>query len=116
LSKVLPRANEANRQRPDSLRCHRRGDQGRTVTSAKPFQDPGELERVDDFLTTIAEIGRLTGLYFGEAIEQADIRRGEDDSRPERLDDIPLKPVSADGRPPRPQRRGTRNLNVRGRS
>jgi hypothetical protein len=30
---------------------------------------------------------RLTDLDFGEAVEQADIRRGEKDSRRERLDE-----------------------------
>ena len=59
------------------------------------FGDPDELERVDDFLTTISEVERVTDLDFGAAVRQADVRAGEADARPERLEDVPLKPVSA---------------------
>lgn len=86
------------------------------VNFPEAFQDEDELERVDDFLTTIAEISRLTGLDFGEAVEQADIRRGEPELRPERLDDISLKPAPPKGGSPPPPRRGARKVNVRRRS
>lgn len=56
------------------------------------FQDEDELDRVDDFLTTIAAIETATGLDFGTAVRAADIRGGENDSRPRRLEDVPLGP------------------------
>jgi endonuclease G len=57
------------------------------------FQDPDELDKVDDFLTTIDAIETATGLDFGDAVRDADIRRGEsNDLRPEALEDIPLAP------------------------
>lgn len=40
------------------------------------FLDPAELARVDDFLSTVAELERLTGLDFGAAIRAADVRAG----------------------------------------
>lgn len=60
------------------------------------FQDPDELERVDDFLTTIEAIEEATGLNFGAVVREGDVRRGLGDERPERFDDVPLAPrVSA---------------------
>jgi endonuclease G, mitochondrial len=59
------------------------------------FQDADELDRVDDFLTTIAEIEELTDLDFGKAVRDADIRSGQGEARPERLEDVPLTPPPA---------------------
>ena len=44
---------------------------------AEAFLDPAELGRVQDFLTTVAEAERLTGLDLGAALRAADIRAGE---------------------------------------
>jgi endonuclease G len=44
---------------------------------AEAFDDPDELARLSQFLTTVAEIERLTGLDFGEKVRDADIRAGE---------------------------------------
>jgi len=44
---------------------------------AEAFDDPEELARVSQFLTTVAEIERLTGLDFGEEVRKSDIRVGE---------------------------------------
>jgi endonuclease G len=64
------------------------------------FQDPDELDRVDDFLTTIEAIEKATHLDFGDAVRDADIRRGESAvERPERLEDVPMTP--GEDRPPR---------------
>lgn len=52
------------------------------------FQDTDEIERVDDFLTTITAIENATDLDFGEAVRAADIRAGESISRPASLDAI----------------------------
>jgi endonuclease G len=54
------------------------------------FQDEDELERVDDFLTTIAAIETATKLDFGSAVKNADIRKGLGEARPRSLDDVPL--------------------------
>jgi endonuclease G, mitochondrial len=44
------------------------------------FTDDEELARVSEFLTTVAEIERLTGLDFGAAVRAADVRAGSDRS------------------------------------
>jgi endonuclease G len=61
---------------------------------------------VDDFLTTVEEIERLTKLDFGDAVRQADVRGGEADSRVASWSGIPLTPPPAANaahakRPPR---------------
>jgi endonuclease G len=56
------------------------------------FQDDDELDRVDDFLTTIGAIENATGLDFGTAVRSADVRAGQGESRPRRLADVPLGP------------------------
>jgi endonuclease G, mitochondrial len=48
---------------------------------AEAFDDPLELARVTEFLSTVAEIEDLTGLDFGEALREADIRRGSESVR-----------------------------------
>jgi len=45
---------------------------------AEAFDDPAELARVSQFLTTVAEIEELTGLDFGEEVRGADIRAGHE--------------------------------------
>ncbi len=55
---------------------------------AEAFLDPVELARVDDFVTTVAEVEKLTGLNFGDAVRDADVRRGEPTARPENLEDV----------------------------
>jgi endonuclease G, mitochondrial len=60
---------------------------------SEAFGDADEIEKVDDFLTTVAAIETLTSLKFGDAVRSADIRAGERaERRIERLDDIPLAP------------------------
>jgi endonuclease G len=46
------------------------------------FTDEDELARVSEFLTTIEEIETLTGLDFGRAVRNADVRKGATRSRP----------------------------------
>lgn len=45
---------------------------------AEAFDDPLELARVAEFLSTVAEIEDLTGLDFGAALREADIRAGSE--------------------------------------
>ncbi|WP_309642800.1 DNA/RNA non-specific endonuclease [Phenylobacterium sp.] len=47
------------------------------LNEAEAFQAPGELDKVDDFLTTVTEVERLTNLDFGDAVRDADVRAGE---------------------------------------
>ena len=63
------------------------------------FQDPDELDRVDDFLTTVEHIVELTDLDFGKAVRAADVRSGQGEARPERLEDVPLVPQPTRSRP-----------------
>jgi endonuclease G, mitochondrial len=45
--------------------------------AAEAFLDDPELARVSEFLTTVQNIERLTGLNFGDAVRDADVRAGE---------------------------------------
>lgn len=54
------------------------------------FLDPDELKRVRDFLSTVAEVEALTGIDFGEAVREADIRRGESPREVKSDDDLPF--------------------------
>ena len=47
------------------------------ISQAEAFMDPGELDKVEDFLTTIKEVEDETGLDFGAAVRGADVRSGE---------------------------------------
>lgn len=47
------------------------------LPSTEAFQDPDEIARVAEFLTTITDIEALTGLDFGVAVREADVRAGE---------------------------------------
>jgi endonuclease G len=44
---------------------------------AEAFDDEDELERVSQFLSTVEEIERLTGLDFGDEVRNGDVRAGE---------------------------------------
>jgi endonuclease G len=60
------------------------------LPAEEAFQDADELERVDDFLTTITAIEAATKLDFGRAVRDADIRAGQGEARPRTLDEVPL--------------------------
>jgi hypothetical protein len=42
------------------------------------FNDPAELRRVQSFLSSVEEIGKLTGLVFDEAVKNGDMAKGRD--------------------------------------
>ena len=46
--------------------------------AAENFTDTGELDRVSQFLTTIEDIEDRTGLDFGKALREADVRSGSE--------------------------------------
>jgi endonuclease G len=50
------------------------GELPEAATAEEAFD---QISRVKDFLSTIAEVERLTGLNFGEAVRDGDIRAGE---------------------------------------
>jgi endonuclease G len=54
------------------------------------YGDSDELNMVQDFLSTIREIERLTKLDFGDEVRAADIRNGEAVARVVRFDEIQL--------------------------
>jgi endonuclease G len=49
---------------------------------AENFVDEPELARVSEFLSTVEEIQDLTGLDFGQALREADVRAGSEAMRP----------------------------------
>ncbi len=50
---------------------------GEALTEGEAFADPQELNQVQDFLSTLALVEKATGLDFGAAVRNADIRKGE---------------------------------------
>jgi endonuclease G len=55
--------------------------------AAENFSNPEELARLNEFLTTVEEVERLTGLEFAKAIRQADVRKGQEALPVSREDD-----------------------------
>lgn len=68
------------------------------AAGSEAFQDPGELSRVSDFLSTVEEVEELTGIDFGEEVRNGDIRKGEGLQEVASADVLPLMggPVSTD--------------------
>jgi endonuclease G len=64
------------------------GSAGIAELASEAFQDPNELDKVEDFLATIAEIQKLTHLDFGDAVRAADVRQGESMRRIGRSEDL----------------------------
>jgi endonuclease G len=69
------------------------------MNGAEAFDDANELTRVSQFLTTVEEIERLTGLDFGEDVRRGDVRAGEEHASVADVDEIDLR--SRARRPPR---------------
>lgn len=65
-----------------------------TMPGAEAFDDPDELARVSQFLTTVREIERLTGLDFGDDVRDGDIRAGQEGLAP--IDDVRVDRTSTD--------------------
>ncbi len=55
------------------------------------FLDDEELAKVEDFLTTVEEIERLTKLDFGAEVREADVFAGQERLRVNREEEIPLR-------------------------
>ena len=60
-----------------------------------------ELDEVEDFLSTVRDLQRLTGLTFDEAVQAGDIRQGESARRARTTDDVPLVRTRRPGKPRR---------------
>lgn len=69
-------------------------DGGEGVTPAEAFMDEGELDRVQDFLSSIAAIEKATGLDFGQTVRDADTRKGTADKRIVDAAEITLAPTA----------------------
>jgi endonuclease G, mitochondrial len=70
---------------------------------AEAFDDLDELARVSQFLTTVAEIERLTGLKFANAVRAGDVRAGDERLAITEAQDF-LHPRRLRSRRPRPRR------------
>jgi endonuclease G len=66
------------------------GGEASDLSADEAFQDADEIERVDDFLTTIEAIETATKLDFGRSVRDADVRAGQGESRPRALDEVPI--------------------------
>lgn len=62
------------------------------ISDAEAYMDADELDKVEDFLSTIADIERATGLDFGEAVRACDVRAGGQEKRVKNDGDLDLKP------------------------
>lgn len=81
---------------PESL-----GAEGVQVEPAEAFGDADELDKVQDFLSTVEEVEQLTRLDFGDAVRAADIRAGGGEAVEVMAEkDLPLRPAR-----PTPRRR-----------
>ncbi len=71
------------------------------IESAEAFTDNLELARVSEFLTTVAQIEKLTGLDFGKTVRDADVRVGAGEKAP------PAQDIEPEELQPRGSRRRT---------
>ncbi|QMU57328.1 MAG: hypothetical protein GKR98_03360 [Boseongicola sp.] len=65
------------------------------ATEAEAFMDVEELDRVEDFLSTIADTEDLTELDFGDLVRQADVRLGQGTVALTHIDDLPIPATPA---------------------
>lgn len=63
---------------------------GEALGAAEAFMDEDELDKVEDFLSTIAAVEEATGLDFGKAVRDSDVRKGTTEERVDQASDIPL--------------------------
>lgn len=71
---------------------------GEAAAEAEAFMDADELDKVEDFLSTVAEVEEATKFDFGEAVRDADVRRGGSEERIESESEIELRPTRAQPR------------------
>lgn len=87
--------------------------EGGEAAAAEAFMDADELDKVEDFLSTIAEIEKATKLDFGNSVREADIRNGAVEEKIDNEADIALRPSNIS--PGRPERRSSKALAPEGR-
>ncbi|MER8911246.1 DNA/RNA non-specific endonuclease [Mesorhizobium sp. M0854] len=63
------------------------------------FDDPLEIARVSEFLSTVAEIEELTGLNFGQQVRDADIRAGSESAPAQSFNPTQLAPKTSRPKP-----------------
>lgn len=82
------------------------GAGGEALPAAEAFMNNAELDKVEDFLSTIAAVETATSLDFGDLVRRADVRAGEKEVRIYKPSDIVLKsPPRAPKAPRTPRRR-----------
>lgn len=59
-------------------------------SDAEAYMDEDELDKVGDFLSTITAVEKATGLDFGKAVRDADVRKGAQEKKIDRAEDLPL--------------------------
>ena len=67
-----------------------KADQTKTMqkkSGREALTDADQLKLMEHFLTTVGKIEELTGFEFGEAVSDADIRKGKHDAEPEKFDE-----------------------------
>lgn len=60
------------------------------LTDAEAYMDEDELDKVGDFLSTVAAVEKATGLDFGKVVRDADVRKGGSEKQIDRAEDVPL--------------------------
>lgn len=63
---------------------------GEALAAAEAFMDKNELDKVEDFLSTIAAIEAATHLSFGELVRNADVRKGAKEERIDQAEKIKI--------------------------
>lgn len=68
---------------------------GESLGEEEAFMDEAELDKVEDFLSTIREIEKLTELDFGAVVRDADVRAGAGEEKIDDFSKLTLKPRKA---------------------
>ncbi|WP_182911863.1 DNA/RNA non-specific endonuclease [Sphingomonas cavernae] len=66
---------------------------GEALDASEAYMDEDELDKVGDFLSTVAAVEAATNLDFGKAVRDADVRKGQGEERIDSVDAISLAPA-----------------------
>lgn len=79
---------------------------GESLPAVEAFMDDAELDKVEDFHSTIRAIETATDLDFGDVLRGADVRASERESKIDKQSDMVLKVVARAPKAPRASRGG----------
>ncbi|WCK21766.1 hypothetical protein [Agrobacterium tumefaciens] len=68
------------------------------LTEGEAYMDANELNKVEDFLSTVAAVERATGLDFGDAVRAGDVRARAQEELVRNDSDLDLAPAPKRGR------------------